>query len=142
MQSQGQRRMEAHEKTAVCHASLRRRPNTKHCSFACWPACSFFLQSTAHYLISLAQLAAPWKSRCQERPGQGQGVANREQHRINRPGIAKLAASFAQARVPAPRFRPEPSSKARAMGSRKQEKGSINTTGCTYFRILTVVRWE
>lgn len=41
-----------------------------------------FLSSTAHYLISLAQLAAPWKSRCQERPGQGQGVANREQHRI------------------------------------------------------------
>lgn len=77
-----------------------------HCSFACWPACSFFLQSTAHYLISLAQLAAPWKSRCQERLGQGQGVANREQHRIAQGSLDwRLAASFAQARVPAPRCR-------------------------------------
>ncbi|PTB50495.1 hypothetical protein M431DRAFT_499315 [Trichoderma harzianum CBS 226.95] len=116
--------MEAHEKTAVCHASLRRRPNPKHCSFACWPACSFSSSihcPLPHQLSSVGGSVEKPLPRTSGFKVRGWPIENSTESPRDR--WTGLAASFAQARVPASPIPPRAEQQSEGDGIEKGRKG-------------------
>lgn len=124
------------DETAVCHASLRRRPNPKQLQLRLLASLLLFSSihcPLPHQLSSVSgsvEKPLPRTSRFKV----CQGVANREQHRIAQGGIAGLDwlrlvfCPGSRSRVP---MLPRAEQQSEGDGIEKVRKGSIDTTGCT-----------